>query len=108
VERYGPLAVVIGRFVAAVRMIAGPLAGSGALSYPRYLLFDLIGALVWASACVGLGYLLGAQWRAMEERYGMGAMMAGAVAIVIVGMGSIALVRLARRRRHGPPSRAVA
>jgi membrane protein DedA with SNARE-associated domain len=108
VERYGPLAIVIGRFVAGVRMIAAPVAGGGGLSYPRFLVFDLIGALLWSATFVGVGYLLGAQWRRLTEQYGTGTIMLAAVAISIVGVVAIALVRLARRRRHGPAGRAVA
>jgi membrane protein DedA with SNARE-associated domain len=108
VERFGPLAIVVGRFVAGVRMIAGPVAGGGGLSYPRYLLFDVIGAVLWSGAFVGLGYLLGAQWRALTERYGVAAIVAAAVAMSLVGVVGIALVRLVRRRRHGPAGGALA
>jgi membrane protein DedA with SNARE-associated domain len=101
VERFGPLAVIVGRFVAGVRMIAGPVAGGGGLSYARFLLFDVIGAVIWSVAFLGLGYLLGAQWRALTERYGLGAIMLAAVGVSLVGVLAIALVRLARRRRHG-------
>lgn len=37
--------MVIGRFVAGVRLYAAPMAGGRGLSYPRVLLFELIGAV---------------------------------------------------------------
>jgi membrane protein DedA with SNARE-associated domain len=100
-ERFGALAIVIGRFVAGVRLFAAPMAGGGALSYPRFLLFELIGAVAWSGLFVTLGYALGAQWHALGARYGRGAAIAALVALT-AGPGLIILVRLARRRRHGP------
>ena len=58
-DRFGPLAIVIGRFVAGVRLFAAPMAGGGAISYPRFLLFELIGAVAWAGLFVALGYAAG-------------------------------------------------
>ncbi len=58
-KRFGPLTIIIGRFVAGVRIFTAPMAGTGIISYPRYLLFDAVGALLWAGVFVGLGYLLG-------------------------------------------------
>jgi membrane protein DedA with SNARE-associated domain len=100
-ERFGALAIVIGRFVAGVRLFAAPMAGGGAISYPRFLLFELVGAVLWSGLFVALGYALGAQWHALLDRYGRGAAVA-ALVVLMAGPGLIILVRLARRRRHGP------
>jgi len=101
-DRFGPLAIVIGRFVAGVRVFAAPMAGGGAISYPRFLLFELIGAVAWSGLFVVLGYALGAQWRALLERYGWGVPIAAVAVLTVLGPATIILVRLARRRRHGP------
>jgi membrane protein DedA with SNARE-associated domain len=100
-DRFGPLALVIGRFVAGVRLFAAPMAGSGAISYPRFLLFELIGGVLWSGFFVTLGYALGAPARALIERHGWGALIAFAM-LTVAGAAAIVLVRLARRRRHGP------
>lgn len=100
-ERFGPLAIVIGRFVAGVRFVATPLAGGGAISYPRYLLYEIIGALVWAGVLIVLGYALGAPGRALMVRYGSGPVLAVLIALTLAPL-AIVLVRLVRRRRHGP------
>jgi membrane protein DedA with SNARE-associated domain len=101
-DRFGPLALVIGRFVAGVRLVAAPMAGGGAISYPRFLLFELIAAIVWSGLFVALGHALGAQWHALLARYGWGAPLAALVGLIVLGPAAIALVRLSRRRRHGP------
>jgi len=106
-ERFGPLAIVIGRFVAGVRVIAAPMAGA-AISYPRYLLYELIGGLAWSGVFVALGYVLGAQWRALMDHLGGGALIIGLVALAVLGPAGIISVRLARRRRHGRAGSATA
>ena len=100
-DRFGPLAIVIGRFVAGVRIVAAPMAGSGAISYPRFLLFELIGAVAWSGLFLALGYALGAQWRALMERFGGGTLLVGVALLAVAGPLTIILVRLSRRRRHG-------
>ena len=101
-DRFGALAIVIGRFVAGVRFFAAPMAGGGAIPYPRFLLFELIGGVVWAGGFVALGYALGAPARALLERHGWGVALAAFAVLTVAGPAAIVLVRLARRRRHGP------
>lgn len=52
-------AVLFGRFVALLRVFAGPLAGITRMPYPKFLLCNAIGAATWASAMVSLSYFLG-------------------------------------------------
>ena len=52
-------AVLLGRFVALLRIFAGPLAGIAQMSYPYFLLCNLIGAATWASIMVSLAYFVG-------------------------------------------------
>ena len=52
-------AVLFGRFVALLRVFAGPLAGITRMPYPKFLLCNAIGAATWASVMVSLTYFLG-------------------------------------------------
>lgn len=52
-------AVLLGRFVALLRIFAGPLAGIVRMPYWQFLLCNLIGAATWASVMVSLTYFLG-------------------------------------------------
>ena len=74
------------------------------MAYPKYLLFELAGGLIWSATFVLLGWFLGAQWRALMERYGVGSIIIAVVAITVVGAAAIVAVRLMRRSRHGRPS----
>jgi len=52
-------AVFLGRFVALLRIFAGPLAGTAKMPYVRFLLWNTAGALAWASIMVSLAYFVG-------------------------------------------------
>ena len=54
-----PKAVMLGRFVALLRIFAGPLAGIAQMPYPYFLLCNFIGAATWASVMVSLAYFIG-------------------------------------------------
>ena len=94
-ERWGALTFVVGRFVAAVRIVAWPLARATGISYSRFLVLDALAAAVWTTAWVGLGFLLGPRLHAVMDRIGLPL----AIVLVLVAVaGGVLVVRLARRR----------
>jgi membrane-associated protein len=58
-ERYGGKAVVLGRFVPIVRTFVPFVAGAGSMTYPRFALYNVVGALAWVGICLGGGYVFG-------------------------------------------------
>lgn len=70
VARRGAGAVFGGRFVALLRMLAGPLAGTMGIHYPTFLLANVTGAVVWAGGTVGVVWLLGAVAETWLKRAG--------------------------------------
>lgn len=52
-------AVFLGRFVALLRIFAGPLAGIAEMPYSKFFLCNAAGAAVWASVMVSLSYFVG-------------------------------------------------
>jgi membrane protein DedA with SNARE-associated domain len=53
------LAVFVARFVAGLRFMAGPLAGSTGLTPMRFFVANLLGAAVYVPVAVGAGYAVG-------------------------------------------------
>jgi membrane-associated protein len=58
-DRFGPLAVIIARFVPVVRTITPIAAGVGHMNYRKYSLYNAIGALIWGAGLTFAGFLLG-------------------------------------------------
>jgi membrane protein DedA with SNARE-associated domain len=57
--RYGSYGVFAARFVAGLRFLAGPLAGSTGLRPHVFLVANTLGALIYVPAVVGAGYAIG-------------------------------------------------
>jgi membrane-associated protein len=58
-EKHGGIAVILARFMPIIRTVAPFVAGAGSMRYPRYILFCIIGAVVWVTSITLLGYFLG-------------------------------------------------
>lgn len=58
-EKYGPRAVVLARFVPIVRTFITVIAGVGRMNPRRFLGYSLIGGVIWAAGVTLLGYFLG-------------------------------------------------
>lgn len=59
VRRYGMFAVFVARFVAGLRFMAGPLAGSTGLGPVRFFVANLLGAAIYVPVAIGAGYAVG-------------------------------------------------
>jgi membrane-associated protein len=58
-ETYGGKTIIIARFVPIVRTFAPFVAGIGAMSYARFVLYNVAGGVLWVAVCLGAGYLFG-------------------------------------------------
>lgn len=58
-EHHGGKTLVISRFLPLFRTFAPFVAGIGAMSYARFTIFNLIGALSWVASLTLLGYWFG-------------------------------------------------
>jgi len=82
--RHGARAVLIGRLIPIVRSLISVPAGVERMRMGRFVTLTAVGSLVWNSALVLVGYLLGEQWPAVEgvmDRY-------QSVVIVLAGLAA--------------------
>jgi membrane-associated protein len=58
-EKYGPITIVIGRFVPIIRTFAPFLAGVGSMTYGKFLIYNVVGGLLWIFSFTLGGYFFG-------------------------------------------------
>lgn len=59
IDKYGPLAIFLGRFFPFIRTFVPFIAGCGHMHYKRFLLFNVIGGIAWSTLFILLGYFFG-------------------------------------------------
>lgn len=58
-EKHGGKTVIMARFIPIIRTVAPFVAGAGSMKYPKYILFCIVGALLWVPTLTLAGYFLG-------------------------------------------------
>ncbi len=98
-DRYGPVTIIIGRFIPIVRTFAPFLAGVAAMHYPRFLAYEIIGSIIWVGSLVYAGYLFG------NIPWVKGNLTLIVIGIVIVSLlpAIITFAKEWRQRRAGQP-----
>lgn len=62
-DKHGGKSVILARFVPIIRTIAPFVAGAGSMRYSKYILFCIVGAVLWVTSLTLAGYFLGAnEW----------------------------------------------
>lgn len=90
-DRWGVRAVFLGRFIALLRIFAGPLAGALNMRYLRFLTANVAGAVCWAGGTTALIYYAGVAAQHWLHRLSWIALL------VAVVCGAIAAVFLRER-----------
>jgi membrane protein DedA with SNARE-associated domain len=102
--RHAGKSVLLGRFVAVLRVVAGPMAGAVGMPYPKFLLCNVVGATLWATTMVSLAWL-GGRWIPVERmvkgvvEFGLGAL----VLVVLIVLLPRLLSRFEQRELAGEP-----
>lgn len=94
-ERHGPVVLVFGRLVPALRTVVALPAGMARMRLLPFVLWTLLGSLIWTSLLTLAGYLLESQY----ERIGkwLNPVSTGIFAIIVVWY----VVRVVRHRSDG-------
>ncbi|MCW5253686.1 MULTISPECIES: DedA family protein [unclassified Streptomyces] len=88
-QKWGMWAVFFGRFVALLRIFAGPLAGVLRMPYWKFLTANILGGILWAGGTTAVIYYLGVVAESWLKRFSW----LGLVAAVAIGIGSMLIVK---------------
>jgi membrane protein DedA with SNARE-associated domain len=96
----GGRAVLVGRFTAVLRALVPSLARTAAMPYRTFAVYNIAGAMLWATGFVLLGYAAGQAFRTAEH-------IARPARLVLLGaivVGATAALLVRRRRRARQPT----
>jgi membrane-associated protein len=94
-QRYGARSIVLARFVPVVRTFTPIVAGASRMHYRTFILFNLIGGILWGCSVTILGYFLG---HVAFVRSHIELILIGIVLISVVPIG----IEFLRSRRRSP------
>ncbi|MEE1790521.1 DedA family protein [Streptomyces sp. BE308] len=88
-EKWGMWAVFFGRFVALLRIFAGPLAGVLRMPYWKFLTANVLGGIIWAGGTTAVIYSVGVVAEAWLKRFSW----LGLVVAVLFGLASMLVLK---------------
>jgi membrane protein DedA with SNARE-associated domain len=88
-EKWGMWAVFFGRFVALLRIFAGPLAGVLHMPYWKFLTANLLGGVCWAGGTTAVIYYVGVVAESWLKKFSY----LGLVAAVLIGLASMLVIK---------------
>ena len=65
---HGNKTIFFARFIAGLRFVAGPMAGTLRMPFWRFFGWNVMGATVWCATVAYLGFVLGDQWEAVADQ----------------------------------------
>lgn len=101
-HKYGVWTVFFGRFVALLRIFAGPMAGMLRMHYPRFLAANAAGGIAWSATIGIVAYKVGDNADKIFGRVSLWALVG--IAAVVVALYVVHKVRKRRRDADVPES----
>ncbi len=100
-EHHGGKTIVMARFVPVVRTFAPFVAGVSAMSWARFQLYNVLGALIWVVLLVGGGYLFG-NMPIVKQYLNIIVLVGISAAVVPIALGALWKLFTRGRRRAEP------
>lgn len=91
-KKYGPITIVLARFVPVIRAFAPVLAGVGKMNYGTFVTYNILGGILWVASMSLLGFYLGSRIENIDK-YVLPIILTAVIASVIAPP----LIALAKR-----------
>jgi membrane protein DedA with SNARE-associated domain/membrane-associated phospholipid phosphatase len=96
VRHRGPRAVFVGRFTAALRVLVPGLAGMAEVPYLSFVMFNVLGAIIWGTGFALIGFFAGAAWQRVAGIAGWAGL--GLLCLIVLGLIGARLANAVRER----------
>lgn len=99
-DKLGRWVLTFGYFIPGVRHLSAVVAGMSRMPYPAFALYAYLGALLWSTAFITVGYYAGEEWEKLSgpvHRY----ILIGAGVLVLVGAGVYFITKKQGKRKKG-------
>jgi membrane-associated protein len=93
-EKHGGKTIIMARFVPIIRTFAPFVAGVGAMSYAKFITYNVVGAILWVALFVLGGYFFG-NIRVVRENFTL-------VILAIIGVSLLPILMETLRGRRRP------
>lgn len=102
-SRHGGKIIIVARFIEGLRQFNGVVAGTSRMKWPRFLIFNIIGAALWVAFWTFSTYFLGSKLGKVLPRFKQFEL------IFLIGLGVLTLFLITyyslRKHRSGPKPR---
>lgn len=92
-EKHGGKTIIIARFIPIIRTFAPFVAGVGAMTYPKFIIYNVVGGMAWVALFLFGGYFFG-QLSFVEQHFSI-----VLVAIILISLLP-AVIELVNSRLH--------
>lgn len=82
--RHGGKAVFLARFFSGLRIFGALVAGVSRMHWRTFFFYNALGSVVWTTAVVLIGYLLGGSLKVVERWTGQATLLLGALGVLAV------------------------
>jgi membrane protein DedA with SNARE-associated domain len=99
VRRWGGYVLVLAYFLPGVRHLGALIVGASGVTFGKFARFAYVGAFIWVSTFLSLGYLLGEEWSTLSTQVHK-TVMGVAIVAALLAIGTIAFWRKKRLNKQ--------
>jgi membrane protein DedA with SNARE-associated domain len=104
--RRGEPVVLFGRFIPLLRSFVSFAAGLGEMAIAKFILFTVVGCVIWCAALTTVGYELGSSYRHVLKGFSDAGYVLAVLAVLAVVLLFVHRLRVVRTERAEQASRA--